>query len=317
MNRALIIGSAGQDGSYLSEQLRAEGYTVVGVDRHTAGCNLLDAGWVSELVRSSGCDALFYLAAHHHSSEDPSRALGEELLRAQEVHVTGWIHCLEALVNFRPGARSFYAASSHVFGEGKSPTLTLRPGLVTEDTPFAPRSAYAVTKAAGVEVGRLYRARGRHVSSGFLFNHESPRRAARFVSQRIAQGAVAAARSVALGKPFSLELGSLSAVVDWGYAPDYTKAMLRIVRCDAPGDYIVATGVPHTIEDWCSLAFGAVGLDWRRFVIEQPGRVTRQVAPLLGDSSRLRAATGWAPSMTFENMVMLMVEAAARDERGT
>lgn len=310
MKRALIIGSAGQDGSFLSEQLAGAGWSVVGVDRNTVpACELRDAAQVNELVRVAECDALFYLAAFHHSSEDAARPLGEELVQSQEVHVTGWVHCLEALTRHRPAARAFYAASSHVFGE---PT-----GRVTEETPFSPRSAYAVTKAAGVEVGRLYRARGLHVSSGFLFNHESPRRPARFVSQRISGGAVAAARAVAEGRPYSLELGSLSAVVDWGYAPDYTAAMLRIVTCDAPSDYVVASGVPHTIQDWCSLAFEAVGLDWRRFVTERPGRVTRQVPPLVGDATHLRQATGWAPSMSFENLVRLMVDAARNDESQT
>lgn len=308
MKHAVVIGSAGQDGSYLGEQLAEAGWTVTGIDRNTAQkCDLQDAAQVRELVRGSQCDALFYLAAFHHSSEDAARPLGDELLQSQAVHVTGWIHCLEALMTERPAARAFYAASSHVFGE------PLSEGLVTEATPFSPRSSYAVTKAAGVEVGRLYRARGLHVSSGFLFNHESPRRPARFVSQRIAQGAVAAARAVAQGQPFSLELGNLSAVVDWGYAPDYTAAMLRIVTRDAPSDYVVATGVPHTIQDWCSLAFEAVGLDWRRFVTERPGRVTRQVPPLVGDASSLRKATGWAPSMSFENMVRLMVDAARNE----
>lgn len=311
MKRALVVGSAGQDGSYLVEQLAARGVEVRGVDRHTVpACDILDASAVKALVADLRPDAVFFLAAHHHSSEDVAGALGAEVLQAQAIHVTAWVHLLDALVAHAPAARAFYAASSHVFGEPPTP-------MQDESTPFAPRSPYAVTKAAGVEVGRLYRAKGLHVSSGILFNHESPRRPSRFVSQRIAQGAVAAARAVAEGKPFTLELGNLSAVVDWGYAPDFTEAMARIVEHEQPDDYVVATGEPHTPADFCRVAFEAVGLDWRQHVVERPGRVTRQVPPLVGDAKRLRRATGWSPSVSFETMVRLLVAAARNNESTT
>lgn len=306
MNKALIIGSAGQDGSYLAQQLTAQGVGVAGVDRGFGlRCDLADRAQVLQLVRACECDALFYLAAHHHSSEDPTRALGDELLRAYEVHVVGWLHCLDALWQLRPTARAFYAASSHVFGEPQGP--------VCEETPMRPRTAYAVTKAAGLEVGRLYRARGLKVSAGFLFNHESPRRPARFVSQRIVRGAVAAARARARGEDFALELGSLAAVVDWGFAPDYADAMVRAVNHQVPDDYVVATGIPHSIADFCAAAFGAVGLDYRAFVTERPERVTRHLPELIGDASKLSRATGWKPTVTFERMVQIMIEAAQND----
>ncbi len=308
MKRALVVGSAGQDGSYLSEQLAADGWVVTGVDRHTpVRCDLFDAAAVAALVRDVSPDAVFFLAAYHHSSEDAARPLAQELLESQAIHVTAWVHLLEALATQRPECRAFYAASSHVFGTPQTPTLN-------EASPFSPRTSYAVTKAAGVEVGRLYRARGLHVSSGFLFNHESPRRPERFVSQKIACAAV---RAKEQGAAFKLELGSLSAVVDWGYAPDYTNAMLRIVNRDVPADYVIATGVPHTPADFCKIAFEAVGLDWRQHVIEQPGRVTRQLAPLIGDATFLRRHTGWAPSISFETMVRLMVSAAQQLKRET
>lgn len=310
MKRALILGNAGQDGTYLSERLSADGVAVRGVDRDTVPpVDLLDSAAVRALVADAQPDAVFFLPAYHHSSEDAHGALGAEVLQSQALHVTAWVHLLEALLAEAPGARAFYAASSHVFGEPPTPTQD-------EDTPFAPRTPYAITKAAGVQVGRLYRERGLHVSSGILFNHESPRRARRFVSQRIVHGAVAAAGAVAEGRDYVLELGNLSAVVDWGYAPDTVDAMVRIVGLEAPGDFVVATGVPHTPADLCRVAFDAVGLDWRRHVVERPGRVTRQVPPLVGNAKRLRLATGWAPSVTFEDMVRLMVAEARRTENG-
>lgn len=306
--RALVIGSAGQDGSYLSEQLTARGWEVTGLDRETPHrLELTDRSEVVRWVRELAPDRLYYLAAYHHSSEDPARGLPDELQVAEAVHVRGWLHALEGLFLAKPDARAFFAASSHCFGEGV-------PGrLVNEQTPMAPRSAYAVTKASAVELGRLFRAQGRHVSAGFLFNHESERRQARFVSQRICRGAVEAARRHARAEPFTLELGSLSAVVDWGYAPDYTQAMSHITEFDTPGDYVIATGVAHTVADWCSLAFSAVGLDWQAFVRERGERVTRQVAPLIGDATLLRTRTGWAPQVSFEAMVGRMVEAAQKE----
>lgn len=311
MKRALVVGSAGQDGGYLCEQLAAKGVEVRGVDRGTTpACDILDAGAVQALVREVAPDAAFFLAAHHHSSEDVAGALAEEVLRAQAVHVTAWVHLLDALERHAPKARAFYAASSHVFGEPPTP-------VQDESTPFAPRTTYAVTKAAGVQVGRLYRARGLHVSAGILYNHESPRRGAAFVSQRIARGAVAAERAAAAGQAFTLELGNLSAVVDWGYAPDFTDAMQRIVAHPEPQDWVVATGEPHTPADFCRLAFEAVGLDWQRYVVERPGRMTRQVPPLVGNAMRLRQLTGWKPSVSFETMVRLLVAAARNDESPT
>ncbi|MFT3709460.1 MAG: GDP-mannose 4,6-dehydratase [Archangium sp.] len=302
MKHLVVIGSAGQDGSYLSEQAAANGWRVSGFDLGNPA-PLSDRAAMSALVTQLQPDALVYLAAAHHSSEDPARALGDELVAAEQVHVIGWLHTLDALRAVSPKARAFYAASSHCFGEGNG-------ARITERTPLAPKTPYALTKAHGVELGRLFRAQGQHVSSGFLFNHESPRRAPRFVSQRICRGAVAAARARSKNEPFTLELGSTSAVVDWGYAPDYTRAMLQILEADTPDDYVIASGVPHSVADWCRLAFGAVGLEWREFVVERAERMTRTVAPLIGDSTLLEQRTGWRPATTFEAMVEQMVRAA-------
>jgi GDPmannose 4,6-dehydratase len=312
VKRALVFGSAGQDGRILTQQLLSRGVAVAGIDRglatlHGGALPQTDVLKPAELDRLLGAfvpDAVFYLAAFHHSSQDNFESnLGELFRLSFSIHVDGWVNVLEALRKHAPAAHVFYAASSHVFGIPPTP-------VQNELTPFAPDNAYGITKAAGVETARFFRARGQHVSCGILYNHESAFRLPQFVSQRIVQGAIAAAEAKRKGEPFTLELGSFSAIVDWGYAPDYTDAMTRIVGHEAPGDYVVATGVPHTVADFCAAAFQAVGLDWRAHVTERAGRVTKQLAPLVGDASRLRQTTGWAPTVPFEKMVPLLVEAA-------
>lgn len=315
MKRALIVGSAGQDGRILRDQLRARSIEVVGLDRGglelagvaielPATVDLAQRSEVADLVRRVAPDAVFYLAAFHHSSEDAFETDLVDLFRQSvAVHVDGWVHLLDAIRAHAPAARVFYAASSHVFG---SPAASIQ----DESTPFAPDNAYGITKAAGVQIGRFFRQRGLHVSSGILYNHESPLRPARFVSQRIVLGAVAAAEAMREGRVYTLELGSLSAIVDWGWAADTTEAMQRIVAAAEPGDYVVATGKPHTVEDFCRLAFAAVGLEHTRHVTERGGRVTKRLVPLVGDASKLRQGTGWAPTVTFEEMVRLLVAAA-------
>ena len=308
MKRALVVGAAGQDGRILTEQLLARGVEVVGIDRGVGEIDLLDRRVVDAFIARTRADAIFYLAALHHSSEDAHETDLADLLRqSTAVHVDAWVNVLEAARRHTPAARLFYAASSHVFG---APARAVQ----DEATPFAPDSAYGITKAAGVHIARFFRARGLYVSSGILYNHESPLRPARFVSQRIAQGAVLAAAAIEHGRAYTLELGSLSAVVDWGWAADTTDAMQRMLTGENANDYVVATGVPHTVADFCAAAFGAVGLDYRSYVTERPGRVTKQLAGLVGDSTRLREATGWAPTISFEDMVKRLVDAARTEK---
>jgi GDPmannose 4,6-dehydratase len=312
MKTALVIGSAGQDGRYLSGQLAEQGYAVVGVDRATltgapAGLtqiDLLDLAQVDALLAAVKPAACFYLAAVHHSSEEAHETNLVELFHQSfALHVDGWLHVLEGARRQAPACRLFYAASSHVFGAPAQP-------VQDESTPLDPTNVYGISKAAGVDVSRYYRARGLHVSNGFLYNHESPLRPKKFVSQRVAFGAVEARRAQQRGERFSLELGSTSAAVDWGYAPDYTDAMIRIVSRDEPDDFIVATGQPHTIAELCEAAFGPLGLDWREIVVERAGRVTKQLGTLTGDASKLRRLTNWKPSISFEEMIHTLVAAA-------
>ena len=310
MDRALIIGSAGQDGRLLSERLEREGCAVVGVERNRVCCtrgagfdsgiDILDPPSVDELVSSFSPNAIFYLAAYHHSAED--KLLPDDLelyTRSHDVHVRGLIHVLEAVRKHAPESPLFYAASSHCFGEPPS-------NIQDESTPLRPRCVYGITKTAGVGLCRMYRANHRvRASAGFFYNHESVFRARKFLSAKI----VRAAAEISGGRRDKLVLGDLSASVDWGFAPDYVDAMIRILRLETADDFIIATGQSHSVEEFVAIAFSRVGVDWRPFVEVEPSIIGKPRTVLVGNSTKLRSVTGWSPSVTFQQMVELLVDA--------
>lgn len=243
---------------------------------------------------------MFYLAAAHSSSQQRDAADAALLRRSFEVNTIGLGNFLDAIERI-DGCRLFYAASSMVFGDDAS-------GRQTENTPHRPTSFYGMSKAAGIQLCQHYRRRGRHISSGILYNHESPGRPNHFVSQKIVQGAVAIAR----GEERQLILGDFDARVDWGYAPDFVDAMLRIVEYDVGDDYIVATGELHTVGEFAEIAFRTVGLHWRDHVIRDGSVLQRRRSALSGDASLLRERTGWRPTVTFPEMVTILVREAER-----
>jgi GDPmannose 4,6-dehydratase len=254
---------------------------------------------LAQLLERFQPDELYYLAARHHSAEERPD-VAHELHECTRVNFLGLVNVLEAVRLRAPRCHVFYAGSSHMFGAPSSKTQD-------ESTPFSPQNPYAITKVAGAHACRLYRERhGTHVSVGILYNHESPLRGERFVSQRIAR----AAKRASLDPRFKLRIGSLSATVDWGYAPDYVEAMVRIVSQPSPDDYVVATGEPHTVGEFVEVAFRAVGLDGRNHVEEDQAIVRATASTLVGDASKLRARTGWRPSVSFEEMVRILVTAA-------
>ncbi len=313
--RVLVVGADGQDGKLLAENVAASGATFRGIDRD-GEVDIGDPASIARAVADFQPTELHYLAAYHHSSEDKRLGggpgatgdaghLGKLFARSFAVHVTGLVNTLEAVKAHAPGCGVFYAASSHAFaGSGTE--------MQDESTPFAPLDAYGITKVAGVHVCRSYRARGVRASSGFLYNHESRYRGRGFVSSRIVDGAVAAREAKNRGEPFFVKLGHLGAVVDWGYAPDYVAAMRAIAARTAagtPDDYVVATGVAHTVGDFAREAFAAVGLDFHDHVEEDPSILHKRPGRLVGDASKLRRETGWAPSVSFAEMVKMLVRA--------
>ena len=326
MTRALITGITGQDGSYLAELLLAKGYEVHGVIRrsstfgtgriehlrdrlHLHYGDVTDGSALFRLMRSVEPDEVYNLAAQSHV-----RVSFDQPCYTSEAGGIGVLHLLEAVRDVQQTCgheiRLYQASSSEMFGKvAETPQR--------ESTPFHPRSPYAVAKCYAHWVTVNYReAYGLHASCGILFNHESPRRGETFVTRKISK----AAARIATGLQDRLTLGNLDARRDWGFAGDYVEAMWLMLQQATPDDYVVATGEMHSVADFCQAAFAAVGLEWRDHV-HVDARYFRpaEVDLLLGDSTKARTVLGWAPRVTFPQLVQMMVaadvEAAERERR--
>jgi GDPmannose 4,6-dehydratase len=294
LTTAVVTGSRGQDGSYLVELLAARGYEVVGVDR--GDVDLASRDDVESLLRDVAPRELYNLASPSFVPESWERP--DEALRIGALAV-GVL--LASVARVDPTIRFFQASSAEVFGD--SPDVPQ-----TETTPYRPRSPYGAAKACADSLVASYREHlGLHASSGILFNHESPRRPAHFLPAKVAHGAAA----IAAGRETELVLGNLDAQRDWGYAPDYVDAMWRMVQHDEPGDYVVATGELHTVRELVELAFAHVGLDWQEHVRVDELLVRREARTLVGDATKARTVLGWAPTVRFEELVRLLVDAAS------
>jgi GDPmannose 4,6-dehydratase len=318
VRRALVTGVGGQDGSLLAEFLLEQGYEVTGVVRRLAAyenlaairdrveliqADLLDQLSLVRALRSSRPQEVYNLA-----SVSFVPASWDQPILTAEFAAVGVTTLLEAIREVDPAIRFYQASSSEIFGE---PADTPQ----TEATPLAPLTPYGVAKAYGHFITRSYRARyGLHASSGILYNHESPRRPLNFLPRKVAHGAAAIALGVE-GEPW---LGDLDARRDWGYAGDYVRAMWLMLQQDEPGDYVIATGESHSVEELVSCAFGRVGLDWRDYVrVDQSlVRGKAELHRLVGDPSRARDRLGWRPTVDFEELVHLLVDSElARLER--
>jgi GDPmannose 4,6-dehydratase len=307
--RALIIGSGGQDGRFLWEQLREDGQDLIGIAREhvqtprDSTLPAVDVGCehaVLHLVEEFAPDRIYFLAAHHHSSEDRLGRDGELWNSSWRTHVDAFRNVLEAVRVTGLPARVFYASSSRIFG---TPNYSPQ----TEETPIKPSCIYGITKAAGMMLARYYREKHAvWASCGILYNHESPLRSPQFLSQKVARGLAA----IKEGRQTKLEIGSLDSRVDWGYAPDYTRAMQLILEASEPDDFVVATGKTHSVREMIEIAADFFGISWQASVVENPSLLQRPTLPLCGDASRLRAVTGWVPAHSFEDMVRRMASAA-------
>jgi GDPmannose 4,6-dehydratase len=314
MKLALIVGSAGQDGTLLAQLLAQRSIPHVGVQRNgvrepSGGMldpiDLDDAKAVEKLISAYRPSHVFYLAAHHHSSQDALEAGLADLWKSSlQVQVLGLVYFLEALRLQAPEARLFYAASSHVFG---SPSEFPQ----TEQTRLAPDNIYGITKVAGMHACRHYREQyGQFASVGILYNHESLYRQEKFLSQKIIQAALA----IRKGRQETLVLGDLTAEADWGYAPDYVEAMVRILDLSEGGDYIVATGQMHTVRQFVEIVFDQVGLDVSKHVVENRSLIRQRKVRLAGAARALKNATGWKPTLSFEEMVRTLTLQAEKAE---
>ena len=310
--RALITGITGQDGSYLAELLLAEQYEVHGIVRRPLGegcwriahiqdrlklhhADLLDEWSLLRLLESVQPDEVYNLAAQSFVPTSWSQPL-----LTGEVNALGVARLLEAVRQVNPRIRFYQASSSEMFGR-------VRQEPQNEDTPFWPRSPYGAAKAYGHWIAVNYReSYDLFVCSGILFNHESPRRGLEFVTRKVTD----AAARIKLGRATTLRLGNLEALRDWGFAGDYVRAMWQMLRQDKPGDFVVATGVKHSVRDLVELAFAHVGLDPTKHVETDPSLLRpAEVTTLCGDASRARAALGWEPRVSFAELVRMMVDA--------
>jgi len=322
MKKAIVAGSTGQDGSYLIELLLNKGYEVHGLKRRSSSFN---TDRLDHLYRDfHECDTRFFL--HYADLTDGSSLVkllydvrpNEVYNLAAQSHVKvsfeipeytadvvagGTLRLLEAIRLTGLDCRFYQASSSEMFGSTPPPQ--------SEATAFHPRSPYACAKLFGHNITVNYReSYGLHASSGILFNHESPRRGETFVTRKITR----AVAHIKLGLQRKLYIGNLDARRDWGYAPDYVRAMWMILQQDTPDDYVVGTGEAHTVREFVELAFAHANLDWREFVEIDP-RYFRpaEVDYLLADASKARRVLGWEPTVAFEELVRIMIDADLTD----
>ena len=310
--KALITGVTGQDGSYLAEFLLSQGYDVLGMVRRTSTVNfdrirhiqdkitivqgdLLDQMSLLDILREHQPGEIYNLAAQ---SFVPTS--WKQPVLTGEFTALGVTRVLDAMRIIDPEARFYQASSSEMFGQ-------VREVPQTESTPFYPRSPYGVAKVYAHWITVNYReSYNLFACSGILFNHESPRRGLEFVTHKVTYGAA----RIKLGLDDELRLGNVDAHRDWGYAGDYVQAMWLMLQQDQPDDYVIATGQTHSVQRLCEVAFGCLGLDWHKYVVSDPKFIRpAEVDLLVGDASKAHARLGWEPSITFEELIQMMVDA--------
>jgi GDPmannose 4,6-dehydratase len=315
MNKnALITGITGQDGAYLAALLLGKGYRIVGLAPRRSG----DGGWrlrelgianAVELVYGDITDLSSIMRALETSRADEVYNLAAqsfvgsswtEPVNTAQVTGVGALNVLEAIRLTNKNARFYQASTSEMFG-------LVRTAHQDETTPFHPRSPYGVAKVFAHWATVNYReSHGLHASSGILFNHESPFRGIEFVTRKVTD----AAARIKLGRARELRLGNMDAKRDWGYAGDYVEAMWRMLQRDVPEDYVISTGVSHTVREMCEIAFSRVGLDYQDHVVVDPKFYRpAEVDVLAGNSAKARAQLDWQPKMAFADLIAMMVDA--------
>jgi GDPmannose 4,6-dehydratase len=322
MQRALITGITGQDGSYLAELLLDKGYEVHGIKRRSSSLNtaridhiyedqhkrgarfflhyadLTDGSSLTGLLYDVRPDEIYNLGAQSHvkvSFEIPESTA--------DITGCGAVRLLEAIRRAGVTSRFYQASSSEMFGSAPAPQHEL--------TQFRPRSPYACAKLYAHSITVNYReSYGMHASAGILFNHESPRRGETFVTRKITR----AVAQIKAGLQAKLYLGNLDARRDWGYAPDYVRAMWWMLQQEQPDDYVIGTGEDHTVREFVEIAFARAGLDWRDYVVIDPTYFRpAEVDHLRADPSKARRILKWEPSITFDRLVEIMVDADMRE----
>jgi GDPmannose 4,6-dehydratase len=312
VRRALVTGIGGQDGSYLTEFLLEQGYSVSGLVRPGSGpypnlapvldrielveVDLLDQTSLAAALGAARPDEVYNLASPSFVPASWARPV-----ETAEFAAVGATSLLEAIRAVDPSIRFYQSSSSEIFGEPRETPQT-------EETPPAPVTPYGVAKTYAHFIVHSYRRRYRmYACSGILYNHESPRRPLDFLPRKVAHGAAA----ISLGLERDLVLGDLDARRDWGYAGDYVRAMWLMLRQDEPEDYVVASGRDHSVRDLVRQAFEHVGLEWQEYVRVDPAleRGAAELHRLVGDPAKARRKLGWEPDLGFTQLVHLLVDA--------
>jgi GDPmannose 4,6-dehydratase len=312
MPTALITGITGQDGSYLAEFLLTQGYTVIGMVRRSSTVTFERIKHIQDdLIILQGDlhdqSSLVDVMEQYHPEEVYNLAAQSfvpvswnQPVLTGEVTALGVTRLLEAIRLVNPKARFYQASTSEMFGK-------VREVPQRETTPFHPRSPYGVAKVYAHWITVNYReSYDMFAASGILFNHESPRRGLEFVTRKITYGAA----RIKLGKSNELRLGNLDSRRDWGFAGDYVEAMWRMLQQDKPQDFVIGTGVTHSVRDFCEMAFRRIGLEYRDYVVQDP-RFMRpaDVDLLVADPGKARQDLGWQPSLNLDGLIAMMVDA--------
>ncbi len=310
--RALITGITGQDGSYLAELLLEQGYEVFGLTRRLSASNywriehildritLLPGDLLDQLSLIRVLDRVRPHELYNLAAMSFVPASWDQPMLTGEFNSQGVTRVLEAVRHVDPTIRLYQASSSEMYGK-------VREVPQRESTPFYPRSPYGVSKVFAHYITVNYReSYNLFAVSGILFNHESPRRGLEFVTRKVTDGVA----KIKLGLADSLALGNLDAHRDWGFAGDYVRAMWLMLQQDTPDDYVIATGEAHSVKELVEVAFAHAGLDWERYVKLDPAFIRpAEVDHLIGDASKATNELGWKPSVTFTQLVQMMVDA--------
>jgi GDPmannose 4,6-dehydratase len=309
--RAVVTGITGQDGSYLAELLLEQGYQVTGVVRRSSSPNLWRIEHLLDRIELRPADLLDQLSLiriiadvkpqefYNLAAMSFVPASWDQPLLTGEFNSMGVTRMLEAIRQVDPSIRIYQASSSEMYGR-------VREVPQTELTPFYPRSPYGVSKVFGHYITVNYReSYNLFAVSGILFNHESPRRGLEFVTRKVTHGVAA----IKLGLAEHLSLGNLDACRDWGFAGDYVRAMWLMLQQDEADDYVIATGVSHSVRELVEIAFAHAGLDWQQYVRTDPSLLRpAEVDHLIGNPEKARRMLGWEPTVNFEQLVAMMVD---------
>lgn len=310
--RAVITGITGQDGSYLAELLLDKGYEVVGITRRLSAPNHWRIAHLQDRIELRPADLLDQLSLirvvedvrphefYNLAAMSFVPASWDQPMLTGEYNAQGVTRVMEAIRQVDTSIKVYQASSSEMFGK-------VRETPQTESTPFYPRSPYGVSKVFAHYMTVNYReSYDLFAASGILFNHESPRRGLEFVTRKVTDGVA----RIKLGLTDSLSLGNLDAHRDWGFASDYVRAMWEMLQRDTPEDYVIATGLSHSVRDLVEAAFAHVGLEWQNHVRTSSALLRpAEVEHLIGDASKARSDFGWQPSIDFSGLIQMMVDA--------